>query len=662
MTCRHCNFKNADNARFCSNCGEDLAGTGKSRLSATRTLQTPTRVLSRGATLAGRYEIIEPIGQGGMGAVYKVFDTRIQDTIALKLLKPEIARDEETVTRFRDELKLARKISHRNVGRMFDIGEEGFSIYITMEFVSGEDLKSFIRRSGHLTEAKTLDLARQITEGVAEAHRLGVIHRDLKPQNIMIDRDGNPRIMDFGIARSIHSKSRTGTGVIIGTPEYMSPEQADGGEVDARSDIYSLGIILYEMATGHVPFEGETPLSIAVKHKSEPPQNPRELNSQVSELLSRIIMKCLEKDKNRRYRNAGELLIDLEALARDEASGIRTTPKKKPATTREFTVRIPPKKILIPVLAAGAVVIVIAAILLLLPRSTRVGEKEEPGIRSPRSAASDHPSPRQPGTWKKPPSSPALTDEERSQATVRAGHAFRSLAPFISDASILKNKEDREAFEKRIADLRNSLPDDPGILSLWKDIESQLLDGIEKHDAGDLAGYRRSTTRGESQMQRLLTLVSDKEGADRARNLMEDARDKARISMENKGMNLLFWIASEKEKDAVDAYDKGDFSGARTLYNLLTRIYSLSLQGGDEEACLQALRKMTADSRNAALHAGAPEKDSWLFARAEEEEKRALDMGREKLYAEAAEFTILAAFLYEKARDVALESAQSPES
>ena len=153
-----------------------------------------------------------------MGTVYKAYDSKIREVVALKLLKPEIASDLEVIERFRNEIKLARQVSHRHVCRMYDLGEEWLTIYISMEYVAGEDLKSFIRRSGHLTEAKAVGLARQIAEGLAEAHRLGVVHRDLKPQNVMIDKDGNAKIMDFGIARSLHTRGVTGTGVIIGTP------------------------------------------------------------------------------------------------------------------------------------------------------------------------------------------------------------------------------------------------------------------------------------------------------------------------------------------------------------------------------------------------------------------------------------------------------------
>ncbi len=183
-----------------------------------------------------------------------------------------------------------------------------------MEYVPGEDLKSFIRRSGSLSVGKAITIASQVCEGLSEAHRLGVVHRDLKPGNIMIDRDGNARIMDSGIARSLGEKGITGPGMMIGTPEYMSPEQVEGKDVDRRSDIYSLGVILYEMATGRVPFEGDTPFTVGIKHKSEIPRDPKELNAQIPDDLSHIILRCLEKAKEARCQSAGEVRSELVSI------------------------------------------------------------------------------------------------------------------------------------------------------------------------------------------------------------------------------------------------------------------------------------------------------------------------------------------------------------
>jgi serine/threonine protein kinase/Tfp pilus assembly protein PilF len=308
MKCTKCDFDNTQTSRFCSNCGSPLLPDSSSQESPTRTLHSPMKRLKRGRVFGQRYEVIEELGEGGMGIVYKVFDRKIDEKVALKVLAPEIAGDEKTIERFRNELKLARKVSHRNVCRMYDLSEEEKTPFITMEFVPGENLKSLIKRIGQLSKTKALSIAKQVCEGLVEAHRLGVVHRDLKPQNIMVDSEGNARIMDFGIARSIRTKSITETGMIIGTPEYMSPEQVEGVDVDQRSDLYSLGVILFEMLTGRVPFDGETPLSVILKHKTEQPPNPRNFDSQIPAELSQMILKCMEKDKANRYQTADALL------------------------------------------------------------------------------------------------------------------------------------------------------------------------------------------------------------------------------------------------------------------------------------------------------------------------------------------------------------------
>jgi serine/threonine protein kinase/Tfp pilus assembly protein PilF len=339
-------------------------------VSLTETFQTPLPELTRGTTFAGRYEIIEELGKGGMGKVYRVEDKKIKGEIALKLIKPEIAADQQTIERFSNELKLTRMISHRNVCRMFDLGEDEGTYFITMEYVPGEDLKTFIRRARRLDIGTAISIAKQVCEGLTEAHRLGVVHRDLKPGNIMIDKEGNARIMDFGIARSLHTKCLTAEGVIIGTPEYMSPEQVEGEKADQCSDIYALGVILYEMVTGRVPFEGTTPFSVALKHKSEVPPNPKTLTPQIPEDLSRLILCCLEKQRNRRYQSAAEVLSELDKIEK----GIPTTEKmrlrRKPLTSREITVKFNLKKLCLPGLAIIALVIAAVVLIRLFARRT----------------------------------------------------------------------------------------------------------------------------------------------------------------------------------------------------------------------------------------------------------------------------------------------------
>ncbi len=356
--CPKCQTNNPNESKFCMECATPL----EPNVVHTKTVETPTKKLIRGSVFAGRYEIIEELGKGGMGRVYRVEDKKIKKEIALKLIKPEIASDKKTIERFKNELTTARDIRHKNVCGMFDLGEEKEQYYITMEYVSGGDLKRLIRRTKRLDAGTAISIAKQICEGLEEAHKLGIVHRDLKPNNIMIDNNGNARIMDFGIARSIKGKSITGSGIMIGTPEYMSPEQVEAKDTDQRSDIYSLGILLYEMLTGHLPFEAETPFAVGIKHKSEKPKDPKEFNPQISEDLNGVILKCLEKDKGNRYQSCDELRTELEKIEWGLPTPNLEAPKKKSLTSKEITVTFRMKKLLIPfliILAALAISLVI---------------------------------------------------------------------------------------------------------------------------------------------------------------------------------------------------------------------------------------------------------------------------------------------------------------
>jgi serine/threonine protein kinase len=280
----------------------------------TQTLHPAATGLEVGSTFAGRYRIFKELGKGGMGTVYEVQDNDVDEKIALKVLKFDVSTDTTTIDRFRNEIIIASKISHPNVCRLYDFKQDSGLNYITMEYISGEDLKSMINHEGQLSVKKTLDIAEQICEGLSAAHRLGIVHRDLKPQNIMLNKHGEVRIMDFGLARSMDAKGITDTGMLIGTPEYMSPEQAMGGDADHRADIYSLGVMLFEMLTGTLPFEGETAASLVLKHKTEPPPNPRVMNRNIPEGLNALILKCLEKRKQARFQNMEEILAELTKI------------------------------------------------------------------------------------------------------------------------------------------------------------------------------------------------------------------------------------------------------------------------------------------------------------------------------------------------------------
>jgi eukaryotic-like serine/threonine-protein kinase len=307
--CPNCSGDNPDTQRFCGECGTPLPAPARTRTipGAGETAVLPATGLAPGGLFAQRYQTIEELGVGGMGKVYRVLDTKVGEEVALKVIKPEIASDKGVIDRFAAELKLARQIVHRNVARMFDLNEATGIPYITMEYVRGENLKRLIRKVGRLSPSQAVPIACQLCEGLAEAHRLGILHRDLKPQNVMIDEEGQAKILDFGLARLLAQASQDAGGSRSGTPAYVSPEQVRGLPSDARSDIYSLGVLMYEMLTGHTPFKAETVEALIDKHLHGVPEAPHAFNPGISADLSDLVMKCLAKEPAARYQTAEEL-------------------------------------------------------------------------------------------------------------------------------------------------------------------------------------------------------------------------------------------------------------------------------------------------------------------------------------------------------------------
>jgi hypothetical protein len=258
------------------------------------------------AALKPRYDILGEAGHGSMGNVYKARDRETGETVALKILKPEIASDQAMMERFKNELLFARKITHKNVCRVHEFNRIGGIAYTSMEFVEGESLRSVLNRFGGLPTRKATDLILQICSGLKEAHAQGIVHRDLKPENVMIDAQGNVKIMDFGIARSMEAVTRL-TGSMVGTPAYMAPEQVAGKPSDYRTDIYALGLIMYEVFTGTQAFQAENAVAVALKQMREAPIAPHEVDPSIPALIERAIMKCLEKEQSKRFQSVGDL-------------------------------------------------------------------------------------------------------------------------------------------------------------------------------------------------------------------------------------------------------------------------------------------------------------------------------------------------------------------
>jgi HAMP domain-containing protein/predicted Ser/Thr protein kinase len=272
--------------------------------------------LRPGAVFAGRYEVKEIIGAGGMGVVYRAFDRELQEPVAIKTLKQEVMAGGAALERFKQEIRLARRIAHRNVVRTYDLGEQNGMYYLTMEYVEGTSLKQLIVTRGKLPVEVTLTVGKQLCRALEVAHAEGVIHRDIKPQNIVVEPSGFLKVMDFGIARLANppkGKGLTEAGTSIGTPDYMSPEQLSGLELDPRSDLYAAGVVLFECLTGRVPFEADTTWALIAKHLEEEAPDPRMLNAEVPGALAVVILKAMAKDPKKRFESASQMH---DALAR----------------------------------------------------------------------------------------------------------------------------------------------------------------------------------------------------------------------------------------------------------------------------------------------------------------------------------------------------------
>lgn len=287
-----------------------------------------------GKLLGSRYEIIEKIGNGGMATVYKAKDLVLKRYVAVKILREEYTTDNEFIKRFNTEAESAASLTHPNIVSVYDVGKEGNLYYIVMELIKGKTLKEIIVEDGRMGWKWSVKIAKQIAQALETAHRNNIIHRDIKPHNIIITEDGTAKVTDFGIAKAVSNSTITTFGTTIGSVHYFSPEHARGGYTDAKSDLYSLGVVLYEMVTGRVPFDADTPVSVALKHMQEKPVPPIELNPAIPQSLNDLILKAMEKDPNMRYSTATEMIEDLDKILKNPEAEVGVVDKSQARARR----------------------------------------------------------------------------------------------------------------------------------------------------------------------------------------------------------------------------------------------------------------------------------------------------------------------------------------
>jgi dienelactone hydrolase len=326
VECPKCHSENNEGSRFCSHCAAPLGSSGPDGPTLTRTVETLAPAIAKGALIAGKYRIVDEVGAGGMGIVYKAEDITLKRFVALKFLPPQLVNAPELRERFLIEAQAAAALNHPNICIIHEVGESGEHPYIAMEFVEGQTLRDTLRR-GPLKPAGALNITMQVAGGLGEAHRKGIVHRDVKSANIMVTTKGQAKVMDFGLAKLRGGSSLTKSQTTLGTVAYMSPEQAQGGEVDQRTDLWSLGVVLYEMLTGELPFKGDRDLSIIHSIIHEEPKSLKPRKPPVPEELQRAIARALRKKREARYGSADEILKDLKAYQASlqlEASGVLT--------------------------------------------------------------------------------------------------------------------------------------------------------------------------------------------------------------------------------------------------------------------------------------------------------------------------------------------------
>ena len=307
--CPECNTKNPDDSKFCKECASPLKHPGD--VSVTKTIKAPTKGISKGTIIADKYQILQKLGEGGMGIVYKAKDSRLDRTVALKFLMSELIKDNEAKKRFIQEAKAAAALEHPNICTVYEVDEADGQTFIAMSYIEGQSLNDKLK-DGPMDVDKAKDIVIQVAEGLKEAHEKGIVHRDIKPANIMLTAKGQAKITDFGLAKLSWGVELTKTSTIMGTVAYMSPEQAKGEEVDHRTDIWSLGAMLYEILTGERPFKKSHEQALIYSILNDEPEPISSKMEDVPDYIERIVLKTLNKDVKKRYQNIKDLTQELQ--------------------------------------------------------------------------------------------------------------------------------------------------------------------------------------------------------------------------------------------------------------------------------------------------------------------------------------------------------------